>query len=195
MYLVGITGASGSAIGVSLIEKLIELGIKTGVIVSNTGYKTMEYELNTTSILEIIRGRLPHADLSLLTEFSIDNFFCSPATGNSNWESLIIAPCSMNTLSAIACGCSDNLIKRAAAVALKENRKLILIPRESPLSLIHLKNMLAVKEAGADIVLPVPEFYSFPEGVNDVVNSTVNRVLQLVKLSAKDGNYWMDNNS
>jgi 4-hydroxy-3-polyprenylbenzoate decarboxylase len=91
----------------------------------------------------------------------------------------------MNTLSAIACGCSDNLIKRAASVALKENRKLILISRESPLSLIHLKNMLAVKETGADIVLPVPEFYSFPETVNDVVNSVIDRTLKLLELETK----------
>ena len=186
MYIVGITGASGSIIGIKIIEKLLGLGLKTGVIVSNNGYKTLSHELKVDAdIVKIIHERLPQADLSLLSKFSVDDFFCSPATGNSNWEALIIAPCSMNTLSAIACGCCDNLIKRAAAVALKENRKLILVPRESPLSLIHLKSLLAVKEAGVDIVLPVPEFYSFPETVDDVVDSVVNRTLQLLNVDSE----------
>ena len=186
MYIVGITGASGSIIGIRIIEKLITLRLKVKVIVSSAGYKTISHELKTDAdIVSIIRGRSPEIDISLLSEISIDDFFSSPASGNSDWKALIIAPCSMNTLSAIACGCSDNLIKRAASVALKENRKLILIPRESPLSLIHLKNMLTVKEAGADIVLPVPEFYSFPETVNDVVNSVIDRTLKLLELETK----------
>lgn len=184
MYVVCITGASGAILGIRLIEELLARGLETASVTSATGWKTVEYEVirgkyKASCIKDILKGR-GSVNADKLEEYDNETFFAPPASGSAKITALVVAPCSMKTLSAIAHGYSDSLITRGADVALKERRRLVLVPRETPLSLIHIKNMLAVKEAGADIVMPVPGFYNFPETISDVVDFTTGRVLSLL---------------
>ncbi len=119
-------------------------------------------------------------DKELLQEYMNDDFFTPPASGSSKFESMTISPCSMKTLSAVANGFSDSLITRAADVSLKEGRKLLLVPRETPFSQIHLENMIAASRAGAVIVPPVPGFYNFPESIDDVINFINGKILNIL---------------
>jgi 4-hydroxy-3-polyprenylbenzoate decarboxylase len=169
--VIGITGASGATYGVRLLEELkAEKGVETHLVVSNAGYLNLMTELSISR--EALRGMADvlHSDRDI---------GASIASGSYRTDAMIIAPCSMRTLAAVACGLSGSLLTRAADVILKERRRLVLVTRETPLNLAHLRNMTSVTEMGGVIFPPVPAFYSGLENIDAMVNQTVARVLEL----------------
>ncbi|MGL4766647.1 MAG: UbiX family flavin prenyltransferase [Formosimonas sp.] len=167
--IVAISGATGAVFGVRLLDVLRGLPeVESHLIVSDAGWLTIEHELGLSK--DEVRGR---ADVV----HAYRNIGASISSGSFDCDGMIVAPCSMKTLAAVAHGFSDNLIARAADVTLKERRRLTLLVRETPLSLIHLRNMTAATEAGAVIFPPVPAFYHQPQTLDDIINHTVGRVL------------------
>jgi len=166
--LVAMTGATGAIYGVRLLETLYELGVEAHLIVSRWAEATIKTETE----------RRPE-DLRALAAVVYDEEDLAGPPASSAFETagMIVAPCSMRTLAAVANGLSDNLIQRAADVHLKERRKLVLLVRESPLSVIHLENMLRVAKAGAVVAPPVPAFYAKLRSLDDMVDHTVGRAL------------------
>ena len=166
--LLSIGGASGSVYGIRLLEELLKSGVETHLIISDGAKKIVEHE--TTH---------KYADLKKKVNFFYenDNLFAGPASGSFKIDGMIVAPCSMKTLSAIANGYSDTLTSRAASCCLKEGRKLILVIRETPLDLPGIKNMLAAKEAGAVILPAMPAFYHKPKKIEDMVDFIVGKIL------------------
>ncbi len=188
MYIVGITGASGSIIGIRLIEELLAHGVRVLALASDGGMRTLRYEMfrdkeNPIDIADVLRLRGAVKHHEGLKCASNSDFFSAAASGSSDWKGAVIAPCSMKTLAAVSGGSADSLIARAADVALKESRPLVLVPRETPLSLIHLENMVRAKRAGASIVIPAPAFYTFPETADDIVNFIVGRILSVLGIA------------
>lgn len=183
MYIVAITGASGSILGIRLIEELLKLKIKCGTIVSEHAANVISHELldgrKFVGIINLLNERDIETE-NLLTEYQSDDMFAGPASGSFKTDGMIITPCSMKTLAAIANGYADNLITRSADVTLKEKRPLVLLPRETPLNLIHLENLRQVKLAGADIVLPVPGYYTHPQSIDDVNNFITGKTLDIL---------------
>lgn len=166
--VIAITGASGVIYGKRLLEVLNTQKIETHLIISQTAQKLIKYELETK----------PENVEKLATyTYSSEDLFASVASGSFKFDAMIIIPCSMKTLAGIACGYSDNLILRAAEVCLKEKRKLILVPRETPLSPVHLSNMLKLSRFGAVIVPAMPAYYHKPKSMNDLVDFVVGKVL------------------
>ncbi len=185
-FVVAITGASGSIYGATLVHELLKRPLEVHLIISELGKQVMAHELrNSGTLLSFLQsefGLIPHIN-AVLREYDADNLFAPPASGSFGHSGMVIAPCSMKTLSAIASGFTDNLITRSADVCLKEKRTLVLLTRETPLSTIHLENMLRVSRAGGTISPPVPAFYHHPESVRDVVNFTIARTLDRLKIS------------
>jgi flavin prenyltransferase len=180
--VVGIAGASGSIYGVRLLEKLREpKGVETHLILTRAGEKTLYLET----------GKLA-ADVKKLAtcSYSIDDVGSRLASGSFSTDGMVIAACSVHTMSAIAAGISSNLLIRAADVTLKERRKLVLMVRESPLHLGHLRTMAALAEMGAIIAPPMPAFYHKPESVLDIVDHSVARVLDLLGLPDPEAKRW-----
>ena len=180
--VVGISGASGSIYGVRLLEKLRHRsGVEIHLILTRAGEKTLFLE---TGMLA--------ADLKNLADchYAIDDIGCRLASGSFLTDGMVIAACSTHTLSAIAAGISDNLLIRAADVALKERRKLILMVRESPLHLGHLRSMTALAEMGAVIAPPMPAFYHKPQTLDELVDHSVDRVLDLLGLPEPGAKRW-----
>ncbi|MBP1157251.1 MULTISPECIES: UbiX family flavin prenyltransferase [unclassified Paenibacillus] len=166
--IVGITGGSGAIYGIRMLEALKELGAETHLIISEWGEKTIQME--TSYSLQQVKEM---ADVY----HSIKNQAASISSGSFRVDGMIIAPCSMKTLAGIASGLASDLISRSADVMLKERKKLILLTRESPLNLIHIRNMETAILAGAMIFPPMPAFYNKPQTLDDIVNHTVGRVL------------------
>ncbi|HUV50777.1 MAG TPA: flavin prenyltransferase UbiX [Anaerolineae bacterium] len=183
--IVAICGASGSIYGIRLLKALLNKPVNIYLIISNAGYKVLEHETGYTggSFSSFLKdkGVVVHNDADL-NIYEQDDFFAPPASGSFRNDGMVIAPCSMKTLAAIASGMADNLIHRAADVSLKEKRPLILLPRETPLSIIHLKNMYVAAKAGATIMPPSPSFYSNPKNISDLVDSVIARVLDHLKI-------------
>ena len=180
--IVGITGASGAIYGLRLLERLRNLqNAEIHLIVTRSGEKTLYLET----------GRMA-ADVKKLSDFSyaVEDISCRLASGSYPTDAMVIAPCSIHTMSAIANGISSNLLVRAADVALKEKRKLILLVRESPLHLGHLRNMTALSEMGAIIAPPIPGFYHHPQTVMDIVDHSIDRVLDLIGVPDAQVNRW-----
>lgn len=173
--IIGISGSSGIIYGIRFLEILPKLGIETHLVVSKAGQLTRSYETNLS--LEELKSM---ADVY----HPINNIAASIASGSFKTLGMIVAPCSMNTLGQIAQGSCTNLLTRAADVVLKERRRLVLLPRETPLHLGHLQNMVAVTQFGGIICPPVPAFYNKPETIDDIVNDTVGRVLDLFDLES-----------
>lgn len=170
--IVGISGASGAIYGLRLLERLASRpDVETHLILSKAGEKTLFLET----------GKLA-ADIRKLAGFwyPLEDIGSRLASGSSAVDAMVVAPCSIHTMSAIACGISSNLLVRAADVVLKEKRKLILLVRESPFHLGHLRTMTALAEMGAIIAPPIPAFYHHPETVLDIVDHSVDRVLDLL---------------
>ncbi len=181
-YTVGITGASGVVYGTRLIEVLLDLGHCLDVVITSAGEKVLKDELNLTlkgSTTEKQKQLLDHVYKSevQLTLHDIQDIGAVIASGSYKNDGMIIAPCTMGSLASIAAGLSSNLLERAADVTIKEGRKLIIVPRETPLSAIHLGNMLKLSQLGVRIVPPVPAFYNHPKGLNDVINFVAGKVL------------------
>ncbi|MBE0648791.1 MAG: UbiX family flavin prenyltransferase [Bacteroidales bacterium] len=169
--IVGITGASGALYGKLLLDRLAGLGdqvTECGVIFSATSLPVWEYEL----------GSFDPADVPFRI-YDPGDFFAPMASGSAGFDTMIIAPCSMGTLGRIASGVSNDLMTRAADVMLKERRQLILVTREAPLSLIHIRNMKTVTEAGGIICPASPSFYSKPKTIEELAMTVVDRALSL----------------
>lgn len=169
--IIAITGASGAIYGVRLLKVLQNISdIETHLVVSDAGVLTLQHELDVV---------MPQVTRLANYTYNVNDIGAAIASGSFNSIGMIIAPCSMRTLAAIAHGFCDNLITRAADVILKERRQLLLMTREAPLNLAHIRNMASVTEMGGIIFPPVPAFYNHLKTLNDMVNQTVGRVLQL----------------
>jgi len=180
--IIGVTGASGAIYAKSLLDRLVSLEDQieaAGVVFSDYAREVWQYELSGFQ-----------ADQIPFPVFSKDDFFAPFASGSSGYETMIICPCSMGTLSAIAHGSSRSLIERAADVMLKERRKLVVVPRETPLSEIHLRNMLTLAQADVVVMPAAPGFYGAPQGIDDLVDFIVARVLDQVGIEHDIGKRW-----
>jgi 4-hydroxy-3-polyprenylbenzoate decarboxylase len=179
--IVAITGASGAAYGLRLLELLREGEIETHLIVSAAGWATIDQETG--------RSR---RDIEALADVNhgIREIGASIASGSFATLGMVVAPCSMKTLASIALGMGDNLIARAADVVLKERRRLVLMVREAPLNLAHLRNMTAVTEMGAVVFPPVPAFYHHPASIAEMIDHTCARALALLEIAAGDSPQW-----
>lgn len=166
--VVGITGATGSIIGVRLLEVMREAGIESHLILSKWGARTMVHETGRT--MEEVNALAAHA-------YNPNDQGAAVSSGSFLTGGMVIAPCSMRTLAAIATGQGEHLVHRAADVILKERRKLVLVVRESPLSEIHLENMLRLARMGVTILPPMPAFYSHPNSIAQMVDHIVMRIL------------------
>lgn len=175
--VVAITGASGAPYAVRLLEALVAAEREVQLIVSSHGLRLLQTEMAIDSVAAL-RERVGAAQWDRhIALFDDNDRGASPASGSALNAGMVICPCSMGTLSAIAVGASRSLVERAADVALKERRPLLLVPRETPLSAIHLENMLRVTRAGAVVMPASPGFYHRPASVDDLVNFVVARVL------------------
>jgi len=171
--LLGVGGASGSVYGIRLLEELKKAGVEVHLIVSDGGKKIIEHETN-----------YKFKDINKKADFYYENnnLFVGPASGTFKLDAMVVCPCSMKTLSAVANGYGDTLISRAASCSLKEERKLILIVRETPLDLPSIKNMERAKLAGATILPAMPGFYNKPKKIEDLVDFIVGKVLDQLSI-------------
>jgi len=166
--LVAMTGATGAIYGIRLLEVLRELEVETHLVVSRWAEATIKTETDR---------RVAHVRALANVVYDEDDLAAPPASSAFATAGMVVAPCSMRTLAAVANGLSDNLVQRAAAVHLQEGRRLVLLARESPLSVIHLENMLRVAKAGAVVAPPVPAFYAKLHSLDEMVDHTVGRAL------------------
>ncbi len=182
--IIGISGASGIQYGIRLLEVLKPLPLETHLIVSKAAQQVRKYE-----------SQLSLDDIKNMADkyHAIEDIACHLASGSFDTIGMIIAPCSMNTLAAIAHGFGHNALTRAADVVLKERRKLVLMVRESPLNTAHLENMLKVNQMGGIIAPPVPAFYNHPETITDIVDHSVGRVLDLFDIKMDFVKRWQKN--
>lgn len=179
--IVGITGATGTILGVRILEVLRDLDVETHLILSRWGARTLIHETGyRVKQLEDLAG----------VTHSAENQGASVSSGSFSTDGMVIAPCSMKTLAAIAHGFAGNLVTRAADVVLKEERKLVLLVRESPLHQIHLRNMLRLSRMGVVILPPVPAFYNHPRTLDDLINHIVMRTLDQFGLKAELMERW-----
>ena len=186
--VVAVTGASGAPYAVRLIEVLARHKVPTWLIVSSHGWRLLSQE---TSIAD--QGALKAAtggDWSSITLFADDDRGARPASGSARTSGMVICPASMGSVAAIAAGTSRSLVERAADVTLKERRKLILVPRETPLSLVHLRNLVTVTEAGAVVIPAAPGFYHRPTQVSDLVDFIVQRIVDQLGLDIEIAKRW-----
>ena len=197
--IVGITGASGALIGERLVRALLESGNEVHAIISPSGAAVWAEELGVplgSGHEEVRRGFLRHfKNAAKLRVAPADDFAAKVSSGSSEIDAMVVAPCSMSTVGAIANGVTMNLIHRAASVSIKEKRPLILVPRESPLSPIHLKNLLYLSEIGVHIVPATTAFYHKPKSVEELVDFTVGRVLDLLKIKHQLFKRWKEGSS
>jgi 4-hydroxy-3-polyprenylbenzoate decarboxylase len=180
--IVGITGASGAIYGLRLLERLRHRpSVEIHLVLTRSGEKTLFLET----------GKMA-ADVRKMADFAypLEDIACRLASGSYPTDAMVVAPCSIHTMAAIANGISSNLLVRAADVTLKEKRKLILLVRESPFHLGHLRNMTALAEMGAIIAPPIPGFYHNPQTVMDIVDHSVDRVLDLIGLPDAQVRRW-----
>ncbi|EIT86433.1 3-octaprenyl-4-hydroxybenzoate carboxy-lyase [Fictibacillus macauensis ZFHKF-1] len=179
--IVAITGATGIIYGIRLLEVLRKLDIETHLIVSQSAQSTLHYETDLT-----MKELKELADVT----YSVKDIGAAISSGSFPTMGMIVAPCSIKTMSQIAFSMTDNLVARAADVVLKERKRLVLMLRETPLSLTHIRNMQAVTENGGIIFPPVPAFYTRPQTIDDLVNQTVGRVLDLFDLETGEFPRW-----
>lgn len=186
--VVAITGASGAPYAVRLLEVLARGRIATWLIVSSHGWRLLGEEcgLPDQAALQAATG----GDWGSVTLFADTDRGALPASGSRRTRGMVICPCSMGTVAAVAHGTSRSLVERAADVTLKERRRLVLVPRETPLSLVHLRNLVAAAEAGATVLPAAPGFYHRPSGVADLVNFVVQRVVDQFDLPVDIAPRW-----
>ena len=188
--VVAITGASGAPYALKLLEALMQAKRSIWLIVSEHGRRLLTTEIDVPD-LEALRDRVGAKGWDgLVTVFDDGDRGASPASGSAKSSGMVVCPCSMGTLSAIAAGSSRSLVERAADVALKERRKLVLVPRETPLSAVHLQNMLRVTRAGAVVLPAAPGFYHKPTSVDDLVSFVVARVLDQLDVEHDLARRW-----
>lgn len=183
-----LTGASGLPYGLRLLECLLAAGCRVQLLYSQAAQvvarQEMEFELPSrpAEARAALLARMPAVDAEKLAVFGREEWFAPVASGSNPPDAMVVCPCTMGTLAAIAQGLSDNLIERAADVVLKEGRQLIIVPRETPLSTIHLENMLRLARAGAVILPPSPGFYHHPQAIGDIVDFVVARILDQLRI-------------
>jgi flavin prenyltransferase len=189
----GITGASGAPYASRLLETLSAADVELGVCASSAGVEVLATELYGNARLsrdETLTRLLERVHGGNVTVYEPNDWKAPYASGSAKVDAYVICPCSMGTLGTIASGAMDNLIHRAASVALKEERKLVLMPRETPLSTIHLRNMLTVREAGATVLFLAPGFYAGASSVDDLVDFVVSRALDQLGVDAALAKRW-----
>ena len=187
-WTLAITGASGGPYAVRLLEVLVRARVPLWLIISRHGWRLLELEAGVTSDAELTRAT--GGDWSSVTVFDDADRGAAPASGSARSAGMVICPCSMGAVAAIAHGTSRSLVERAADVALKERRRLILVPREAPLSLVHLRNLTAVTEAGAIVIPAAPGFYGRPTTIEQLVDFVVQRVLDHMGVEASLAPRW-----
>ena len=181
--VVAITGASGAIYGKRLLEVLHDKKVETHLVVSKVAEKVIEHELETTKrSLEKLADHI----------YDVDDLTAPLLSGSFKTDGMVIIPCSMKTVAGIAHGYSDNLILRAADVTLKERRKLILVPRETPLNVIHLRNLLELSKQGVAIIPAMPAFYHKPKKIDALVDYVVGKVLDCLDIEHKLFRRWME---
>lgn len=188
--ILAISGASGAAYGLSIAQKIVEQNIPLQLLISPVAEDIILQETGRSAD-DWIRKL---SGMGTIIREDVSNFAASISSGSFRTRGMVIAPCSMGTLGRIAGGISANLIDRAADVCLKERRKLLLLARETPLSLIHLENMTKLTRAGAIIMPPVPALYSAPSSVQEIIDQTADRVLDLFDISSPAAYRWKGHN-
>ena len=179
--VVGITGASGSVYAVRLIDVLRELGIEVHAVITDSGQRVLDYECGVTmeELSRCVDVLYPNVDVG-----------AAIASGSFRMDAMVVLPCSMKTAGAIAHGVTDDLLTRAADVTLKEGRRLLLVPRETPMHEIHLENLLRLARAGAVVMPAAPGFYHRPETLDDLVNMMVGKILDRLGIEAELFTRW-----
>lgn len=189
--VMGITGASGAPYAVRVLQMIVVARQRVQLIVSSHGLRLLQTEVDIESI-DALRKSVGDEQMwdTYVTVFDNNDRGAPPASGSAPSSGMLVCPCSMGTLSAISVGASRSLIERAADVALKERRKLVLVPRETPLSSIHLQNMLRLSRAGAVVLPAAPGFYGRPAGINELVDFVAARVLDQLGVPHTIGKRW-----
>lgn len=187
--VIGITGASGSIYAKRLIEVLVQQGIWVHVIATEKGRQVFRYELSLDLATWITELNITYPNVKLENH---QNLFAGVASGSHGFDAVVILPCSMGTLAEISHGLSRNLLTRAADVALKEGRKLIIVPRETPFNTIHLENMTRLSKVGATIIPAMPGFYHHPKTMDDLVNFVVGKILSYLNIDHHLFKSWED---
>jgi flavin prenyltransferase len=187
----GITGASGAPYAARLLTALSESGAQVGVTISDSGFEVLATELHGDPAMarDEVVARLTDG-LAGITVYDVKDFKSPYASGSAKVDGYIICPCSMATVGTIAAGAMANLVHRAASVALKEERKLILVPRETPLSTIHLENLLRLRRAGATVLFAAPGFYNSPQTIDDLIEFVVGRCLDQLGIENRLTRRW-----
>ena len=191
--VLAITGASGAPYGVRLLEVLARNRVPVWLVATSHGFRLLKDECGIASLDELRAAT--GGDWSSVTPFPDGDRGALPASGSQRTSGMVICPCSMGTVAAIAGGTSRSLVERAADVTLKERRRLILVPREAPLSLVHLRNLVAVTEAGAVVLPAAPGFYHRPTRVAELVDFIVQRVLDQLDLGIEVAPRWTGDDS
>jgi flavin prenyltransferase len=186
------TGASGAPYGVRLLQALNDAAVPVRLIISRTGWRLLEEELD---IVDEAALRARTGDWSQLVLYDDGDRGATPASGSTASRGMVVCPCSMGTLASLAQGTTRSLIERAADVVLKERRKLILVPRETPYSRIHLENMLRLTDAGAVVLPASPGFYHRPQSMDDLIDFIVGRVLSHLDVEHSLGPRWSSGES
>lgn len=189
--LVAVTGASGSLYAEKLILELLPRVSRVYLLASETGRSVVPYELPISSPLNLmLKGKYDGAFSDKIRVFSNDDFYAPVASGSSVPDAMVVTPCSMGTLARIRAGVSQTLLERAADVVMKESRSLILCPRESPLSVLHLENMLALARMGVKMIPLAPPFYQHPQTIEDLIDFMTGKVLEALGLKHELYKQW-----
>ena len=195
--LMAITGASGAPYGPALLRALLQAGLQVHLMVSRAALIVMREEMGLTfpgdnfTVDHYLGQPVPQEQVVLYDE---RDYAAGPASGSFRHRGMVICPCSMKTLASVAHGTGGSLITRAADACLKERRRLVLVPRETPLNLIHLRNMTALAEAGATILPAMPGFYSRPDTIDDLVQHIVMKILDSLDIPQPSAHRWKDPN-
>jgi len=193
--IVAMTGASGAAYGLRLIQKLGQAGVEQHLLISDAARVVLKQEIDLdlpadqSGIADFLADHLD-IDAACLKSYALKDWFSPAASGSAGIGSMAIVPCSMGTMARIATGASDNLIERAADVMLKERGRLVLMPRETPLSSIHLEHMLKLSNLGVHIIPAMPGFYHRPTTIEELVDFMVDRVMAHLGLSPQNMQRW-----
>jgi 4-hydroxy-3-polyprenylbenzoate decarboxylase len=180
--VVAITGASGGIYGLRLVEELLRSGLRVSLLISRCGFAVLREEcgIDWAGTGDVGRAVREYFASDRLAWYAEDDFFAPIASGSAAPDAMVVCPCSMGSLARIAAGISGNLLERTADVQIKEGRPLVLVPRETPLSAIHLENMLKLARIGVKIVPAMPAFYQRPQSIKDQVDFVVGKVLDQV---------------
>jgi len=188
-FIIGVTGASGSIYSRNLIEKMSKMDVDLHLIISEKGEEVFEFETGTSFASFVEKLQSENGGAAIVLENNCD-MFSKVASGSFNVDAMVILPCSMKTLSALSNGYSASLLERAADVMLKEKKTLIVAPRESPVSSIHLRNMLRLSESGAVIMPASPGFYTHPETIDDLADFITGKILNSLSIEHDLGTEW-----